>query len=463
MTARRSTTGTPPRVLVLADTDSRWKWGFLTAMQLFPAATHSGLLLDSGRLPSERQLADTGVSVQPEVAGTVPDFIELDELDEVDALVLALPGGAVQAVLHGLARRWPKASRRPLVISGYVGVVYEKHAEGLLLRSGSDVILANSRSDADEFRRLLAGSGADASVVLETVLPFLGKPDSAHGHDGPFTLTFAAQPGVPGSRPDRELVLRRLIRHARLHPEREVLLKVRGKLGERTTHVEHYPYQQLAGRLGVERPDNLSIVHGNMGEVLARTDLLVTVSSTAAVEAMHRGIPTAILTDFGIKERLGNHYFIGSGCLTGFTELDNGALPVADADWTSEHGLGLDPNPPVCAYCAAPAGQAGCTDHAQQTRGGAVDAARALLAARLTEQVRPPLRAFYTMENASGMLPQLLGRYDLDGHGHALEADDAALLDLQSAVRSLVSRAARTAYRQGVDTVAPALRRLARL
>ena len=36
-----------------------------------------------------------------------------------------------------------------------------------------------------------------------------------------------------------------------------------------------------------------------------------------------------------------------------------------------------------------------------------------LLAARLTEQVRPPLRAFYTMENASGMLPQLLGRYDL--------------------------------------------------
>ena len=67
------------------------------------------------------------------------------------------------------------------------------------------------------------------------------------------------------------------------------------------------------------------------------------------------------------------------------------------------------------------------------------------------------------METASGMLPQLLGRYDLDGHGHALEADDAALLDLQSAVRSLVSRAARTAYRQGVDTVAPALRRLARL
>ncbi len=437
MTAGRRTTSAPaPRVLVLADTDSRWKWGFLTALQLFPAATHRGLLLDSSRVPSARQLADTGVTLQPEIVANVPDFVELDELDETDALILALPGGAVQAVLHGLARRWPKASRRPLVISGYVGVVYEKHAEGLLLRSGSDIVLANSPSDADEFRRLLAGAGADPSVVLETVLPFLGEPDSARAHGGPFTVTFAAQPGVPGSRSDRELVLRRLIKHARLHPEREVLLKVRGKVGEHTTHAEHHPYQQLGGRLGIERPDNLTIVHGNMGEVLDRTDLLVTVSSTAAVEAMHRGIPTAILTDFGLKERLGNHYFIGSGSLAGFTELDGGALPLADPVWTRSRGLGPS---------------------------DAVDRARSVLAARVAEDIRPRLRPYYSMDNGSGMLPQLLGRYDLDGHGHALGAEGDHLGDLQNAVRSLVSRAAKTAYRQGVENVAPALRRLARL
>ncbi|MFT3860264.1 DUF6716 putative glycosyltransferase [Micropruina sp.] len=436
MTASPWTAGARPRVLVLADTDSRWKWGFLTALQLFPTGAHRGLLLNSSRVPSHRQLADTGVAAQPDLVDGVPDFVELPELSQVDVIVLALPGGAVQAVLHGLARRWQQPARRPLVVSGYVGVVYEKHAEGLLLRSGSDVILANSPADADAFRRMLAGAGADPAVVLETVLPFLGDPGSVRGHDGPFTVTFAAQPGVPGARADRELVLRRLVRHARLYPEREVLLKVRGMLGERTTHVERYPYQQLAARLGVERPPNLTIVHGNMGEVLERTDLLVTVSSTAAVEAMHRGIPTAILTDFGLKERLGNHYFIGSGCLAGFTELDNGALPVADPVWASSRGLGPST---------------------------AVERARAAVAARVAEQARPPLRPFYTMENASGMLPQLLGRYDLDGHGHALEADDAALLALHGAVRSLVSRAARTAYRQGVETVAPALRRLARL
>ena len=423
-------------VVVLADTDSRWKWGLLTALQLFPGSTATGMLLASTNGPSARQLADSGVAQEPTPVESVPDFVESDELAAADAVVLALPGGGVQAVLHGLARRWPKAGRRPLVISGYVGVVYEKHVEGLLMRSGSDVILANSPADAAAFRTLLAGAGAEADVVVPTVLPFLGTAGSARGPGVPFTVTFAAQPGVPGARPDRELVVRRLIRHAALHPEREVLLKVRARLGEHSTHREDHPYQVLGARIGVPRPPNLHVVHGNMGDVLDRTDLLVTVSSTAAVEAMHRGIPTAILTDFGIRERLGNHYFIGSGCLTGFADLDAGARPVADTDWARAHGIGP---------------------------GDAVEQARLRLAELLSRDVRAPLRPFYTMHNASGMLPGLLGRYGLTGHGHALEADDDRLGDLPLAVRSVVARAARTAYRQGVHTVAPALRRLARL
>ena len=39
-----------------------------------------------------------------------------------------------------------------------------------------------------------------------------------------------------------------------------------------------------------------------MGEVLDRTDLLVTISSTAALESLHRRIPTVVLTDLGVRE-----------------------------------------------------------------------------------------------------------------------------------------------------------------
>ena len=423
-------------MLVFADGDSRWKWGVLTASQLFPKATQLGRLLASTSEPSARQLDETGLPLRPAPVGSVADFVELDDLDRVDAVVLALPGGAVQAVLHGLARRWPRASRRPLVLSGYVGVVYERQAEGLLLRAGSDVILANSPCDAEEFRRLLAGAGADPGVVLETALPYLSTPESVVREDRAFTVTFATQPGVPETRAAREFVLRRLVRHATLHPDREVLLKVRALAGEQATHPELHPYQQLGRRLGVQKPPNLRIVAGNMGEVLDRTDLLVTVSSTAAVEAMHRGVPTAILTDFGVREPLGNHYFIGSGCLTSFADLDGGAAPQVDAEWAGAHGIGP---------------------------GVAVERARSAIAELTAQRVRTPLRPFYTTDNAPGLLPDLLGRYGLSAYGRALEADDDRLTDLPVAVRSLVSRAARTAYRQGVHTVAPALRRLARM
>ncbi len=424
------------KVVVLADTDSRWKWGLLTARQLFPASVPVGLLLHSLRGPSAQQLADSGVEQQPTIVESIPGFVASEDLDAVDVIVLALPGGGVQAVLHGLARRWTTPGRRPVVISGYVGVVYEKHVEGLLLRAGSDVILANSPADAESFRTMLAGAGQDPSVVLPTVLPFLGQADSARETGTLFTVTFAAQPGVPGPRTDREFVIRRLIRHATLHPEREVLLKVRARVGEHTTHREDHPYQLLGPRLGVEKPANLHVVHGNMGEVLDRTDLLVTVSSTAAVEAMHRGIPTAILTDFGLKERLGNHYFLGSGCLASFSDLDAGATPRVDPEWARNRGIGPS---------------------------DAVERAQEHVAALAADDVRPPLRPGYTMDNAAAMLPDLLGRYGLSAYGRELETDDERASDLPLAVRSLVSRAARTAYRQGVYTVAPTLRRLARL
>lgn len=421
---------------MLADGDSRWKWGLLTARQLFPSAVPVGLLLAPAAGSSEQRPADQGAGQQPTIVEGIPEFVASEDLDAADAIVLALPGGGVQAVLHGLARRWATPGRRPLVISGYVGVVYDKHVEGLLMRSGSDVILANSPADAESFRTMLAGAGRDPSVVVPTVLPFLGTADSARPEGDPFTVTFAAQSGVPGSRADREFVVRRLIRHAGLHPEREVLLKVRTRAGEHTTRREDHPYRLLGPRLGVGKPANLHLVQGSMGEVLDRTDLLVTVSSTAAVKAMHRGIPTAVLTDLGVSERLGNHYFVGSGCLASFTDLDAGAAPRVDAEWARDHGIGP---------------------------GDAVARAREHIAALAGHDVRPALRPGYTMDNAAGLLPDLLARYGLSAYGRELESDDDRPGDLPLAVGSLVSRAARTAYRQGVHTVAPTLRRLARL
>ncbi|MEU3706602.1 DUF6716 putative glycosyltransferase [Streptomyces anulatus] len=438
------------RVAVLADSDTRWKWGALTARRLTAGADGpdarpvevSGLLLRGRATPTPRQLAEVGevgIDIERVREVTAVEFLHTVRDEGYDLVVLALVGGGVQAMLHGLAAL--DLPRRPVVVTGYVGVVYEKLADGLLLRHGADVVLANSAHDAQRFRAVYEGVGADASAVTEAALPFLGGAPY-RGEEGRDTVVFAAQPSVPASRADRTYLLRRLVEHARLHPRREVLLKLRSKPGEHTTHIEELPYQKLAQRLPGGLPPNFRLVYGHMGEVLDRTDLLVTVSSTAALESLHRRIPTAVLTDLGVRETLGNHHFVGSGLLTSWDRLDGGIRPRPDGRWLAGQGVAAD-----------------------GSYGTAYDTARAKVTALLGTGQLPPLAPYYTPATAPGYLPGILGRHHLATDGTPLPGAAAPQEPgrVRGAVRETVRNAARGAYRQGVQRVAPVIRRMGEL
>ena len=427
---------------MLADSDTRWKWGALTAHRIVPGARIDGLLLRGRATPTARQLDEVGVRAASLREVTAAEFLNTADRDAYDVVVLACVGGTVQAMLHGLAHNLNARGRRPVTVTGYVGVVYEKLADGLLLRHGADVVLANSTHDAERFRAVYEGVGADAGSVVECALPFLGGAPYETSADRPYTVVFAVQPSVPANRADREYLLRRAAGHARRHPDREVLVKLRSKPGEHTTHIEEQPYQKLAARLPGGLPPNCRLVYGHMGEVLDRTDLLVTVSSTAALEALHRGIPTAILTDLGIREALGNHHFLGSGCLASWDQLDEGLLPEADPAWTARQGVVAD-GPYEAAF----------------------DAARERVAALVARETLPPITPYYTLTTAPGYLPGVLARHGLDPSG-ALRpgtAADRPASGLRRAVRAAVRDAARGAYRHGVQRVAPVIRRMGEL
>ncbi|WP_326703926.1 DUF6716 putative glycosyltransferase [Streptomyces cyaneofuscatus] len=440
------------RVAVLADSDTRWKWGALTARRLTTEAAGdgrdarpvevSGLLLRGRATPTPRQLAEVG-EVGIEAAKvrevTAIEFLHTVRDEGYDVVVLALVGGGVQAMLHGLAAL--NLTRRPVIVTGYVGVVYEKLADGLLLRHGADVVLANSAHDAERFRAVYEGVGADASAVTEAALPFLGGAPY-RAEEGRDTVVFAAQPSVPASRADRAYLLRRLVEHARLHPRREVLLKLRSKPGEHTTHIEELPYQKLAQKVPGGLPPNFRLVYGHMGEVLDRTDLLVTVSSTAALESLHRRIPTAVLTDLGVREPLGNHHFVGSGLLTSWDRLDGGYRPRPDGEWLAGQGVAADGS-----YSAA------------------YDTARAKVAELLDGGQLPPLAPYYTPATAPGYLPGILARHHLAPDGTPLPGAAAPQEPgrVRGAVRETVRNAARGAYRHGVQRVAPVIRRMGEL
>ncbi|QHC25788.1 DUF6716 putative glycosyltransferase [Streptomyces sp. GS7] len=452
-----SRTDSPPRVAVLADSDTRWKWGALTAYRLQPGSRLDGYLLRGRATPTVRQLDEVGARADAlrEIRGI--DFLDTMERaargtgpDRCDVVVLACVGGAVQAMLHGLARAWRGAERRPVVVTGYVGVVYEKLADGLLLRHGADVVLANSRHDAERFREVYHGVGAATGSVVECALPFLGGAPYGGEHT-PYTVVFAAQPSVPENRADRTYLLRRAVEHARRNPGREVLVKLRSRPGEHTTHIEELPYQKLAGRIPGGLPANCRLVYGNMGEVLDRTDLMVTVSSTAALESLHRGIPTAVLTDLGIREALGNHHFLGSGCLVSWDELDAGRRPEPDPAWLARQGV-------------AASGAPGAAPHDAYEH--AFDAARDRVGELRTADRLPPITPYYTPRTAPGYLPGILARYGLDPQGAPLTGYTEAPQEaggLRRFARDTVREAARGAYRHGVQRVAPAIRRWGQL
>ncbi|WP_130799142.1 DUF6716 putative glycosyltransferase [Streptomyces otsuchiensis] len=420
-----------PRAVVLADSDSRWKWAALVTRRIAPDHAIDARFLRSGTAPSQRQIDEVGVV--PDTTATL-DYAEVmadPAVSAADVVVLGTTGGTMLTMIHSLGTAWRGRPTRPAIVTGYVGVIYENLVDGLLLRAGSDLLLANSAQDAERFRGIYASLGVDTSGVVEAALPFLGGAShdpSAAGRDRPFTVCFAVQPSVPGTREARMSLLNHLARHARLHPEREVLLKLRNQPGEAVTHTERFPYQQLLAALP-DPPPNLRAVYGDMGSVLDRTDLLVTVSSTAAVEAVHRSVPTAVLSDFGVREAHGNHFFVHSGLLTSFADLDRGHVPTVRPEWAARNGIGIeDP----------------------------YRAARDRLAALRAAGVTTPPRPYYTPESSGEYLKQLLARRGVGLDGLPLPPRQAAT---PPALRRLVRRGAGTLYRIGRTRLAPAVRR----
>ncbi len=426
-------------VHVVADSDTRWKWGAALARRLAPdAEPHLRATFLRGRsAPTERQLLEVGTPVESMRHSSLAELIPQVRETDAHLVVLACAAGTVQSLLHALARAWETRPTRPVVVTGYVGLVYERTVDGVLLRAGADVVLANSATDADRFRAVFEAVDVDPDSVVQTALPFLGgaphDPRSA-GRDRPFTVTFVTQPGVPQTKAERRYALRQVIEHAMRHPDRRVIVKLRGRVGERTTHVEPYHYTSLLPAR--ELPRNVELVYGPMACVLDRTDLCVTVSSTAALEAMHRDIPTAILIDFGIRENLGNHVFLGSGALTSWRALHAGAMPKIDAGWAARNGL----------HQSEP-----CTALVRRVE-----------ALTNPDEPLPPLRPWLNAADAAGYLPGLLSRHGLDEYGVPLTA-----VARRAAATSLPRRAlratARRAYEFGVRALEPRVKRLAQM
>ena len=340
-----------PRFLVLADSDSYVKWGAAFASRL-PAGWAAELaILSTPVLPSDRQLRAALAGSAFGVSDAT--VLELHQLEQhlagrrPDVMLLAMRGPLVRVVTPIVGR----IPDRPVLVSGFPGLTIPAEPKAIIYREQVDLIVLQSRREVREFRANAEALGIPVGLGLAT-LPFLTEAARADvpgpGFDESSALertdlVFAAQAKVPATREDRVRLLGWLVDAARRRPSRRVVVKVRARRGEAQTHAEAHDFAELLDdpavreELGGSLPPNLVVEDGPMAEHLQRAAVLVTVSSTAVLEAVAAGVPAVVIDEFGVSPKLINTVFEGSGLFGGAEAVAGWDARHPSAEWLDDN------------------------------------------------------------------------------------------------------------------------------
>jgi hypothetical protein len=316
--------------LLLAAFDSQLKWCMSWRAALEGAQFDIRIVVpDTRSAISERQRRDAGVDAL--------EYLPWDEMVALaltqDVVVNALNGPLVRRLTSDLAARRPEPG--PVVVTGWVGVVIEKVVAGYLDRCGADVVVVNGTSELSQYRNAARHLGLADDNLLLANMPFLSAHPAPQAEHPIGSLLFADQPTVPAARGERLYVYERVLAYARRHPDRQVFLKPRHERGEDTFHrMRHHPEELLHGH---DLPPNFAFVHAPIVDLLAEVDVLITMSSTACLEAVDRGLRVALLLDLGVHERYGNHVFLESGLLRTFDQIEADDLGTPSAPWVDSY------------------------------------------------------------------------------------------------------------------------------
>ena len=322
------------RVLALADSDSYAKWGAALLSRMPSDWQLQLVLVRTAKEPSSAQLraALDGSRFTPaDVARLEFDAAVLHAVSErPDVVLVAAIGPLVDVLVAGILGASPW---RPVFVSGIPGIALPARRKALVYRSQIDLVVLHSRRELRQYGALARNTGLRHVFGLAT-LPFIGTnalPAQSSGD-----VIFAGQAIVPASRAQRAMLLGWLITFAQRHPESRLVIKIRALEGEGQTHDEADSYQALLRRRH-DVPANLVVETGPMRERLASASALVTVSSTAAIEAIAAGVPVLAIDSFGVSPELINDVFVDSDLLGPAQDLVDGNFHQPNPTWLNDN------------------------------------------------------------------------------------------------------------------------------
>lgn len=325
-----------PRVVAVADTDSYVKWAAALLGGVAERWDVTLLVLDTPLVVSDAQLASALSG-----SGLPGDAVERIEYPRLAARLTELRADAVVIGARGplvrvLARDVAALGTRPVVVTGLPGISIPATRKAVVYRLQCDLFVVHSRREVREFGALSARTGYAHRYALAT-LPFARGAATAGGaRPGATDLVFATQAKVPAERSDRLRIARMLARAAEADPSRRVVVKLRAAAGEHQTHAEADGYPELLASLG-PLPANLVTSTAPMGAALEQAEGLVTVSSTAAIEAIASGVPVIALDAFGVSPRLINETLADADLLAGEDDVVARRFRHPDPEWLDDN------------------------------------------------------------------------------------------------------------------------------
>ena len=260
----------------------------------------------------------------------------------VDALILGLDGQRSRDALLQLKTIWADQDQRPRLISAYPGILFRFGLEGMMDRSGADLLCLNSADDLALYGRGRKALGLDSSNAMVTGLPILWqtKPRSS-APENP-SIVFFEQPSIPVHPLQRRFLCDQIKELAEAWPDHPVIFKPRTSSIESTLHRRHGEMAGVIDRMSETVP-NLELSFKPATRLLRHCGCAITVSSTAALEAMAMGVSTRIVGDLGVTETLGNHFFAASGAVAEFASIRSDPFSVThDPLWLQQQGLQVD-------------------------------------------------------------------------------------------------------------------------
>lgn len=311
-----------PSVLAIADSDSYLKLATSFLHRLGPEWDRKVYLARTPVMPTEQQIsaAFEGTDLDPEMLEVIHlSQLEADSVQE-DIIFASATGPVVAEIYSRMLRTEPVDARRTALISALPSVAYPATQKGWNYRRAGDAFICHSHAEARDFSFMTEYHAGHQPTIMVSKLPFLNCTGFPPAQEKLINrLVFAPQAKVPETAEQRESILLALEKASKMNPGLEVMIKLRAKAGEPQTHLEAHPYDSLFSQLQAQNkisPESrIQFDTGSMSEALIPGSALVTVSSTAALESIDRGLPTMVLSDFGVNRQMINTVFVASGII----------------------------------------------------------------------------------------------------------------------------------------------------